>query len=640
MALSLQTRSPLVEIDPREVARMFERIRGDDYILPPMPAIRWEREQRAPLQAAAPTHVRSSTGSATGSSTAISIQSDGSDRLLIAFVANTGSSTPTGMTYNAVSGTRYNPGGFPADNATFIDTTGRFTIWYLIAPAVTTTNVVVSWGGSVDYDVAVSLFNGAHQTTPLVNGLISANLAGAEVTSVSLSPTTTTDHLAIGAIAIGNFGTTTTSGGGQSRLASIGWTRVDSEAGASGTTTLSFTWSGAEPATLIAFAIASSTASSGPSLVTLSPADGSQNVVPTQTLQLTFDEAVQAVSGNITVTETGVGTIEVISVTDPRVVFSSTTVTITLLQPLARDKAYDVQIASGAIEASGDSEDWAGITTATGWNFDTFRSSFQTVGVAAYSAASGSSVTPAYPTGIAAGDLLVLLVGQKPSAANGGTCTTPTNWDRQNEITGATDGDTGGYTTTLAADTGNCNYFTFTKVATGSESGTLSVTVGTNSVTWAAMLRYSKASDCTWSVAGTTGKDTSAGNVSIAGAADPGVRQYDHVVAGMVIPTDVTTPGQFSAEAITQTGVTFGTITEVEEPDSGNGNDIGGFIVRADATAGTSSAAPTWTATAGGTTTNVRGPGAFLRLRALLPPMHPLMSSGARQLHHNAVYRM
>jgi MSHA biogenesis protein MshQ len=96
---------------------------------------------------------------------------------------------------------------------------------------------------------------------------------------------------------------------------------------------------------------------------------------------------------------------------------------------------------------------------------------------------------------------------------------------------------------------------------------------------------------------------------------DPGVTVGDHILAAMVIPTDVTTPAQFSAEAFTQAGVTFGAVTEISEPDSTTGNDIGGFVVRSTATAGVGSAAPVMTATAGGTTTNVRGPGVFIRIR-------------------------
>lgn len=233
----------------------------------------------------------------------------------------------------------------------------------------------------------------------------------------------------------------------------------------------------------------------------------------------------------------------------------------------------------------------------------------------AYSASGGTSVAANYPANLTARSAIVMVIGQKPSTANGGTVTTPSGWTLQLSLTGANDGNTGGYTTTLGADTGNCNIFVFTKdTVTGSESGTLSVTVGTNNVCWAQMIRLQASDDATWSWAGGTGKDTSAGNVSIATGAFA-IAAGDFVIGGMVIPTDVTTPAQFSAEALSQTGTTFGTVGEISEPDSTTGNDIGGFLIQAPVSSGSGSGAVTMTATAGGTTTNVRGPGFVLRAR-------------------------
>ncbi len=236
---------------------------------------------------------------------------------------------------------------------------------------------------------------------------------------------------------------------------------------------------------------------------------------------------------------------------------------------------------------------------------------YQSAGAVAYSGAGGAatSVAPAYPASIATGDLLVLIVGQKPATANGGGVTTPTGWTAITSLTGA-----GGYGTTLSADQGNTNVFAYYIIATGSLTGTLTVTLTDNDISWAQMYRLSNATGG-WSVAGTTGSDTTAGNVSITMSADPGVTAGDYILGAMVIPTDVTTPAQFSAEALSQTGITFGTVAEIAEPDSGTGNDIGGFTYGAPVSSGTASAAPTLTATAGGTTTNVRGPGVFIRVR-------------------------
>jgi len=95
------------------------------------------------------------------------------------------------------------------------------------------------------------------------------------------------------------------------------------------------------------------------------------------------------------------------------------------------------------------------------------------------------------------------------------------------------------------------------------------------------------------------------------------VTAMDMMLGAMVIPTDVTTPAQFSSEAMAQTSTTFGTMGELAEPDSTTGNDIGGFIFYQPVSSGGNTATVTMSATAGGTTTNVRGPGVIFRARLL-----------------------
>src|SRR5690606_14024463 len=144
-------------------------------------------------------------------------------------------------------------------------------------------------------------------------------------------------------------------------------------------------------------------------------------------------------------------------------------------------------------------------------------------------------------------------------------------------LTGANDGNTGGYGSTIGADTGNINIYSLYKDAEGTEAGRQAITLGANNGAWALMQRFSKTAG-TWNTAGTTGKDTGGGNVAVAFTTDPGVEEGDFVIGAMAIPPDVTTPGQFSADAFSQDGVTFGPVVEVEEPDSTAGNDIGGYI--------------------------------------------------------------
>lgn len=232
---------------------------------------------------------------------------------------------------------------------------------------------------------------------------------------------------------------------------------------------------------------------------------------------------------------------------------------------------------------------------------------YETAGVVEATTASSRNYT--LPTGIVAGDLIVIVAAIKPSAANTGDIGPVSGYS---EVAPQIFG--GGYGATLGVDTGNTLISAWYRVADGTEGTTRSVSFTGQNVAWVWGARLSNATGL-WDVAGATGQDTSAGSVSVAFTSDPGVAGGDYILAALCIPTDVTTPSQFSAEALSQTGVTFGTVTEVAEPDSSGGNDIGGFIIRAPVSSGTSTAVPTMTATAGGTTTNVRGPAILIRAR-------------------------
>lgn len=260
-----------------------------------------------------------------------------------------------------------------------------------------------------------------------------------------------------------------------------------------------------------------------------------------------------------------------------------------------------------------------------------------TTAAVAYSASGGTSVAPAYPTGLVADDVIVMFVGQKPTTANGGTVTTPTGWTLQDSLTAA-----GGYGTTTGADVGNTNLFVYTKnTVTGSETGTLSVTVGDNNVCWAFMIRV-PVGNGTVSYGSADGQRTTTPTspMSIAltnGTSATNFQAGDLALWAMCIPTDVTTPSQFSAESITATGATFGTAVEFNEPDSTTGNDIGGYSAYASVTSGSSTTAPTVTATLAGTLTNVRGPVVLLRVRETAPPTQGITQS-ARVDNTNTIY--
>lgn len=220
------------------------------------------------------------------------------------------------------------------------------------------------------------------------------------------------------------------------------------------------------------------------------------------------------------------------------------------------------------------------------------------------------TLSPAYPASIGNTDYLVLIVGHKPSTANGGTVTTPGGWTLVGSLAASTN--PGGYSTTTGADVGNTSIFGYTKAAAGTETGSLSVTVGTVDIVWGQILRFSHNGTGWAAAAAVTGADSTSGDVSITGGSDPGIAGGDYVIGGFCAASD---NANYDTEAFSATGVTFGPVTEVSEPKSTTNNDIGGFVIVAPASSGTSSAAPVMTATTTGTTTNAKGPGIILRIR-------------------------
>jgi uncharacterized sulfatase len=108
-------------------------------------------------------------------------------------------------------------------------------------------------------------------------------------------------------------------------------------------------------------------------IITLrSPLDNATNVSRATNIVATFDDAIVAGSGNITLKDLGDGsTTQVIPVSDSaRVTISGNLLTIDPSTPLAAGRSYAVQIAAGAVRNFSD-VDFAGIpaTDDTAWNF-------------------------------------------------------------------------------------------------------------------------------------------------------------------------------------------------------------------------------------------------------------------------------
>lgn len=259
------------------------------------------------------------------------------------------------------------------------------------------------------------------------------------------------------------------------------------------------------------------------------------------------------------------------------------------------------------------------------------------VAATAYSAVAGTTVSPAYPAGILATDVIVLFVGQKPISSGAGTITTPTGWTLRDQLDNA-----GGYTGGAGIDTGVTSLRVYTwNTPVAGQTGNLAVTLGGNDVTWAFMVRIPSGGK-THSFGSADGQRTTAPTAGTPftvaltnGASATNFQAGDTALWAMCIPTDVTTPSQFSAQSVTATGATFATAVELNEPDSSVSNDIGGYSAYASVTAGSSTAAPSATVTAAGTVTNVRGPVVMLRIRDLSQALTQTSRYGNTNAFHN-----
>lgn len=229
---------------------------------------------------------------------------------------------------------------------------------------------------------------------------------------------------------------------------------------------------------------------------------------------------------------------------------------------------------------------------------------FSSKGTTVYST---GNPAPAYGVNYSAGDMAVLVVTTKPDTAS---TTVPV--PGFNKLCGYVGG--GG---TTGADTGPMRVEVFFRICDGTETAasTVTVTNANNSASSATILRYTNSTG-KWRIRAGGGTDTTAGTTwSVTCDNNFGITSGDELLGIISIPTDVSTPSQFSAESITATSATIGSMTEREELDTISGNDLGGVLFTMSCSAGTSSAAPVMTATAGGTTTNVTGVGVIVGLR-------------------------
>lgn len=228
-----------------------------------------------------------------------------------------------------------------------------------------------------------------------------------------------------------------------------------------------------------------------------------------------------------------------------------------------------------------------------------------------------TSLSVAYPNSIAAGDLLVLAVGNK-YPTNGPA--TPAGWT----LVGQGSGGLGA----AGADSGQVYSTVFVKQAAGTESGSLALTLTSANTSMARMFRYTKSATMLWDYAATSGVDNTAGTGwSVTGAANPGITAGDVVFVASAINGNRVTNW---TEAISATGVTaWGAVTEVQDAASGTGDDMSQIASSHPVTTGTASAAPVYTMTGNNGTANANSPtGASIILRLREIPATTTLATG------------
>jgi hypothetical protein len=217
-----------------------------------------------------------------------------------------------------------------------------------------------------------------------------------------------------------------------------------------------------------------------------------------------------------------------------------------------------------------------------------------------------TSVTPGLPASLADGDGVLITVVAKPDTA---TINTPAGWTLIADVAGG-----GGTTGNQVGPTRQAKFFR-EKDASWSTMPAVSVTGGSSSAAIAS--RYTKDSTKEWDLAAATGTFGTGGTTTNGAAtlgSDPGIASGDMVEVSYSTMDEAPT---WSAQNVTATGATFGSVTERSEAiETTTGNDIGGMMFTAACTAGASSAAPAIAATlsiAG------RGTVSLVRLREVAP---------------------
>jgi hypothetical protein len=230
------------------------------------------------------------------------------------------------------------------------------------------------------------------------------------------------------------------------------------------------------------------------------------------------------------------------------------------------------------------------------------------VGVAHTSA--GALLNLVCPASVTANQLLVAAISNKYEAS---IPATPAGWTLVGRFGGGL-GDSG-----TGAGTGRGNISIYYKIAVGNEGDTtipVSISPAAD-VAYGRIFSFSKASDKDWDFGIISGVDESAGNVQWSITTGSwNVKAGDLLIAASFMNVNTTA----SSEACAMTGITFGTMTELQDSGSTAGSDIRLVVSSHPITTGDATGTLTYTYTAGASGSLApAGVTAVLRLREVTP---------------------
>jgi hypothetical protein len=213
-----------------------------------------------------------------------------------------------------------------------------------------------------------------------------------------------------------------------------------------------------------------------------------------------------------------------------------------------------------------------------------------------------TSLSVAYPSSPQAGDLLLLFIGSKWLSSSHSP---PGDWTLLSLEFAGSGSDTG-------SDTGTVEASVYWKIADGTETGNITVSIPSGSVAQALIVRCFRTAGSAWDYAATTARWTTDNTNPISDTFDddPGITDDDVLLVFAALNANLST--NVASTTLAATSATIALRTQERFTATSTGSDMLVSLYSYDVTAGTATAAPTWQATK---STNAAGEGPVILVR-------------------------